>query len=523
MSKLILNTIDHFTGLLLEEFDEKGTWLSDTFDLEQETIEGFYGGNSGIYYALESVKRVHNKTIKLPEVKVTDTNFFIHGLTGSFTNQFVFNIPVDLESIKVQPNSKFYDVISGYAGSILWCIYYARLENDSKYILKAEELATELINTCQIENIGISWRWPLRRKRNILGYSHGNAGIAQAFFELWDYTGNALYYDIGEEAFLYEEQFYNSEMNNWPDFRVDDDSDPQTSDSNKFMNCWCHGGNGIGIAYARIYEITQDEKYLNYALEAYKSQSQTGAGNLSLCHGVGGNIELFLTLFRVTGNKKYYQNAVDVLEAGINVNESLPQYLVGVNKENAKNKSLFLGYAGFIYACLRVLYPDKVENILYLNSNFKPKQQKLSEIYQFRSKQISSFSPIQKKTFEFISSQKNYETLLLEQSEQTEIISETDIIMISPKILLINEEDQSLLLYYSNGDFKLKNLGALSQILIESLESNTPMSLQHFLNNIANLIGKDLFLQIRESCIEQLQVFIQSGFIVREKVMEEVL
>ncbi|KAG5460472.1 MAG: hypothetical protein BJ554DRAFT_7477, partial [Olpidium bornovanus] len=73
-----------------------------------------------------------------------------------------------------------------------------------------------------------------------------------------------------------------------------------------------HGAPGIGLCAAKAYEIYGDEEYLEVA--KYAAEAVWGAGLLykgvGLCHGVGGNGYIFLTLFKFTGNQIYWDRAV---------------------------------------------------------------------------------------------------------------------------------------------------------------------------------------------------------------------
>ena len=48
---------------------------------------------------------------------------------------------------------------------------------------------------------------------------HGASGVALALFELAAATGELRFREAAERGFEYEQQYFSSRHNNWPDFR----------------------------------------------------------------------------------------------------------------------------------------------------------------------------------------------------------------------------------------------------------------------------------------------------------------
>jgi len=91
---------------------------------------------------------------------------------------------------------------------------------------------------------------------------------------------------------------------NWP-YVVD------STDAGKIQ--WCHGSPGVGLFYTAAYELLQDPAHLATARAAGDCVFAGGdiRGNPSQCHGLSGNAELFLELYRITGDALWLDRAHD--------------------------------------------------------------------------------------------------------------------------------------------------------------------------------------------------------------------
>jgi hypothetical protein len=76
---------------------------------------------------------------------------------------------------------------------------------------------------------------------------------------------------------------------------------------------WCHGSPGIGLFYATAYAVLGDAAHLDTALAAGETTFAYGdvRQNPSQCHGLAGNGELFVELYRLTGDGRWLRRAGD--------------------------------------------------------------------------------------------------------------------------------------------------------------------------------------------------------------------
>ncbi|MGH2370794.1 MAG: lanthionine synthetase LanC family protein, partial [Chloroflexota bacterium] len=94
------------------------------------------------------------------------------------------------------------------------------------------------------------------------------------------------------------------------------------------MRCqWCNGAPGIGLYFAKAYEVLRDEAYLAMAVAAGEAAYAYGNGraNPTYCHGLAGNTELLIELHRVTGRGQWLGQAHNFARRMLAYRTSTPQ------------------------------------------------------------------------------------------------------------------------------------------------------------------------------------------------------
>jgi lantibiotic modifying enzyme len=76
---------------------------------------------------------------------------------------------------------------------------------------------------------------------------------------------------------------------------------------------WCHGSAGIGLFYTKAYEVMGEESCLKTAKAAGENTFAYGDFRNSpiQCHGLSGNAELFIELYRLTQDNLWLERAHD--------------------------------------------------------------------------------------------------------------------------------------------------------------------------------------------------------------------
>ncbi|HYM59886.1 MAG TPA: lanthionine synthetase LanC family protein [Thermoanaerobaculia bacterium] len=262
------------------------------------------------------------------------------------------------------------DVVSGAAGAILGlCAIDRRLGGD-RFLDEARRLGEHLLTHAHRNDDGWSWTTmpPMGpgEQKDLTGYSHGAAGIALALLELHARTNDARFLEAAQQGFAYERKHFSAEQQNWPDFRSFASPNPQQPG---YSLAWCHGAPGIGLSRLRAFALTKDETWKREAESAiagtYRPLTMPSpAENFSLCHGTGGNAELFIHAAEVLGDERYRSVAEAVGDRGIQTVQAMRNpWPCGV-VSGGESPNLMLGTAGIGYFYLRLYDSATVPSML---------------------------------------------------------------------------------------------------------------------------------------------------------------
>lgn len=261
------------------------------------------------------------------------------------------------------------DVLSGCAGAIPVLLNIHRRYQKEHLFDVANRRGQYLIDRARRTNYGWSWNTlntPVESNKNDLtGFSHGAAGIAWALLELSKKNGEAKYMAAAEEAFRYEQHWFNAEHGNWPDFRSSDKAMAEGDNAPSFMTAWCHGAAGIGLSRVRAYALSGDGKRRDEAKAAIQTTlTSLEQNNFSLCHGIGGNAELLIYANKVFDGNDYKATIENIGARGIEIyqktNTPWPCGVLG----GGETPNLMLGLAGIGHFYLRLFDSAKTPSIL---------------------------------------------------------------------------------------------------------------------------------------------------------------
>lgn len=201
------------------------------------------------------------------------------------------------------------DVIGGSAGAIPILIAVGKkfeLPNCFDHAVRHGELilkrSTRQLTTETASSTGSTpferlWKNPAFGREGLTGYSHGNAGFANALLELFHLTADERYREAAREALVFERRWFVSAQQNWCDLRVVSENAPAVSCA------WCHGAPGIGLARLRTQELLPDDPLIAQEIATAIATtlqslvvSPDSRQNFSLCHGLLGNAELPLAM-----------------------------------------------------------------------------------------------------------------------------------------------------------------------------------------------------------------------------------
>jgi lantibiotic modifying enzyme len=280
----------------------------------------------------------------------------------------------------LDPDEQGLDVLAGLAGAIPALLDVAHRQGAQSLLDLADIYGQRLLATARRSQIGWSWNTlgipEAEREQDLLGFSHGTAGIAWALLELYRETGQVDYREAAEGALGYERHWFSREEQNWPDFRGLYDPVGNDTQEPGYMMAWCHGAPGIGLSRLRAYEILGVDLYRQEAETAVQATRfgleqaiSANRGNYSLCHGLGGNADLLLYASTVLDDDSLVAVAEQVGRHGAErFHATRMPWPCGV-RGAGETPGLFLGTAGIGYFYLRLHNPDRVRPITIVLPN----------------------------------------------------------------------------------------------------------------------------------------------------------
>ncbi|MEV0731952.1 type 2 lanthipeptide synthetase LanM family protein [Polymorphospora sp. NPDC050346] len=257
------------------------------------------------------------------------------------------------------------DVITGTAGAALALRALHTVDPTDQTLAALAAAGERLLTTATTDDRGLTWHPVLETRAPLLGFSHGVSGIALALAEIARVTGERRFLDAAEKAVRYEHRQYDAAAGNWPDHR-------SISPEGSFMNTWCHGAAGIGLARTEMLghvdipevRVDLDRAVATVRRDLLHDGRLTGIGNDCLCHGDLGLVETLLSAGAVTGDDTLSGLARRIARA---VAETVlaGEELCGV-PQGLHVPGLLMGTAGIGYGLLRAARPDLVPNVLLL-------------------------------------------------------------------------------------------------------------------------------------------------------------
>ncbi len=351
-------------------------WTADFLDGDG-TAHGalgseLYSGTSGIALFLHRLASLTGERIfrltaeaalrqalgKLPEIG----GALYSGPLGVFCVAAEIRREFDEEMVlrKIEPDRSKLDVIDGSAGAIAALLNLHGRAPGARLLDAAMRHGDLLLEEASRTEDGWSWK-TIEATRNLTGFSHGASGVGWALLELYHVTQEHRFRAAAIEAFRYEQSCFNSNEQNWPDFRGEEPT---------YSVFWCHGATGIGFARLRAWQILNDQELLAEARTALaKVDGSPPLATFSLCHGRAGNADLLIYASEVLGEKGWLTAAEAVAQEGWERFERRrvpwPCGLPGANE----TPDLMLGLAGIGYFYLRLADPSRVPSVLMLQSH----------------------------------------------------------------------------------------------------------------------------------------------------------
>ncbi|WMM26147.1 type 2 lanthipeptide synthetase LanM [Tissierella sp. MB52-C2] len=252
-----------------------------------------------------------------------------------------------------------YDIIDGLAGILVVILNIFELSQDRELEHLSIEVGKDIISNIKIEGKSAYWKKGSNNELMISGFSHGLAGVSYALGKLYKMTNYKESIYIVDNLIKIENNYYNSDIENWMDLRSQGDLSINDSPIH-----WCHGATGIGLSRLKNKDFIDTFDDIDKALKAVKKNGLYRDSDC-LCHGNLGNMELLLEVYKENNDIDLYNQAIIKANEIIKRNEGSQEYKSGVGQEfNSPN--FMLGLSGMGYEFLRLSNPKKYPSVLLL-------------------------------------------------------------------------------------------------------------------------------------------------------------
>ena len=202
------------------------------------------------------------------------------------------------------------DIISGGAGIGLFLLYAARELKAPGLRDLAIQAAHRLIELGIPESSGVKWRMRPDFARLMPNFSHGTAGIAYFLATLYQETKRKEFLDAALAGARYLQAVARTEDGACLIFHNEPDG------KDLYYLGWCHGPVGTARLFYRLYKVTGDRGWMDWVKKSAQGIISSGIpekatpgfwNNVSQCCGSAGVAEFFLSLHRITQDRRYLE------------------------------------------------------------------------------------------------------------------------------------------------------------------------------------------------------------------------
>jgi lantibiotic modifying enzyme len=251
---------------------------------------------------------------------------------------------------------------AGAAGEGLFLLRLFQHTHESRHLDGALARAAWLEGAATRDDDGTRWRYQTDDEPWFgTGFGSGSAGIAYFVAELCAATRDDRWAPLIRDAAatLIRTAREDHGGTNWA----------QTFDEDHLERVQlCDGSPGIGRFFVAAHRALGDSHLLDAAVAAAEATYAHGdvRGNASQCHGLAGNAELFVELFRATRDARWRARAHDFATQALRYRSYRPDGDVWqADDPGATSPELLYGAAGIGHFFLRLWRPDDVPVSLF--------------------------------------------------------------------------------------------------------------------------------------------------------------
>lgn len=251
------------------------------------------------------------------------------------------------------------DLFNGTAGRLRFHLFLWGATREPAHLKAAVRCGEVLLAAAQRDDAGARWVIPDGyadlSSRACLGYAHGAAGIADTLLDLFEATQDERYLACARDAGRWLHPLAVATLDDGTGFDWPEDAGAEPNGT--FL---CRGASGIGRFFLHAAKLDVLPDAAATAERAARTVARAARWiNATQCHGLSGNIEFLLDMYRATAEPAYLseaQSLARLLEAFATEREGL---LVWPSEPPwVYSPDYMVGYAGVAVCLLRLAEPE---------------------------------------------------------------------------------------------------------------------------------------------------------------------
>ena len=199
-----------------------------------------------------------------------------------------------------------------------------------------------------------------RKELELGGFAHGSSSAAAILYEAYEFTRSSAILFLAQKTLHHDRSFFSPEIKGWIDGR----NTEQKLDGGS----WCHGAAGVAVSRLLLYShIPNDKLILNELEISFNQMQKVMGGNICICHGMAGNLEVMYCISNIINNKSYtttVNNWLYTLADRVLHNEPL----ICGDDSDRELYGLFMGLSGLGYQFLRFYDWKNIPSLLFLET-----------------------------------------------------------------------------------------------------------------------------------------------------------
>ena len=256
------------------------------------------------------------------------------------------------------------DLFNGAAGRLRFHLLLYQGTADTEHLHHAAHAGEFLLESAEdTDGGGLRWTIPpgygRMSGRAYLGYAHGSAGIGDALLELFEATQDERFLAAAWRAgrWLAGQAIPVLDDNSGLDWPPVEGAPPAGA-------AWCHGATGVGRFFLHAAASGALPEAMDLAAPAARAAARGArSSGPTQCHGLAGNIEFLIDIYRETGETAYLAEASSLarlLEAFATEREG--SLVFPSDAPESFVPDYMTGYAGVACCFLRLGDPRRVQD-----------------------------------------------------------------------------------------------------------------------------------------------------------------